>query len=265
MQQNNGYPHSLAWNIIIVSNEKISVTKVSDQVDCIFQMFQVYQLLPYQIFQVWTILIISSFIKIFFRSITLDQPPARHCPAHSSTHAAAWGYHYWGASHSCQYSMLARWHQVQTVWSGKAQICSLLQILNDWFPQIYPSPAVIAKSRRCHKRVALNVGGVRHEVTWKLLEQYPQSRKVQFKCMRNIWWGSNLQVGISCQKWHTWRNHGSCFWLQPDWQWILFWPASKIFQLHPQFLQNWQTSHQWGHVCLSLPGIHRLSWIQLII
>ena len=29
---------------------------------------------------------------------------------------------------------------------------------------------------RCHKRVALNVGGVRHEVTWKLLEQFPDSR-----------------------------------------------------------------------------------------
>ena len=41
---------------------------------------------------------------------------------------------------------------------------------------VTPSSEVILKSRRCHKRVALNVGGVRHEVTWRLLEQYPQSR-----------------------------------------------------------------------------------------
>lgn len=39
-----------------------------------------------------------------------------------------------------------------------------------------PSPDLIAKSRECHKRVALNVGGVRHEVTWRLLEQFPNSR-----------------------------------------------------------------------------------------
>ena len=39
-----------------------------------------------------------------------------------------------------------------------------------------PSPDLIAKSRECHKRVALNVGGVRHEVTWRLLDQFPQSR-----------------------------------------------------------------------------------------
>ena len=34
-----------------------------------------------------------------------------------------------------------------------------------------PSVEVIIKSRRCHKRVALNVGGVRHEVMWTMLQQ----------------------------------------------------------------------------------------------
>ena len=41
-----------------------------------------------------------------------------------------------------------------------------------------PSPETIMKSRQNTKRVALNVGGVKHEVTWKLLEQYPNSRKI---------------------------------------------------------------------------------------
>ena len=39
-----------------------------------------------------------------------------------------------------------------------------------------PSPDLISKSRQSHKRVALNVGGVRHEVTWRLLDQFPHSR-----------------------------------------------------------------------------------------
>ena len=39
-----------------------------------------------------------------------------------------------------------------------------------------PGRAVILKSRACHKRVLLNVGGVRHEVMWRMLEQFPASR-----------------------------------------------------------------------------------------
>ena len=48
----------------------------------------------------------------------------------------------------------------------------------DWPASLSSSPSrdLIIKSRRCHKRVALNVGGVRHEVLWKVLEQLPLSR-----------------------------------------------------------------------------------------
>ncbi|XP_023325380.1 potassium voltage-gated channel protein Shab [Eurytemora carolleeae] len=39
-----------------------------------------------------------------------------------------------------------------------------------------PDPFIIQKSKLLNKRVALNVGGVRHEVMWKMLEQIPNSR-----------------------------------------------------------------------------------------
>ena len=39
-----------------------------------------------------------------------------------------------------------------------------------------PDPFIIQKSRQLNKRVSLNVGGVRHDVLWKMLEQVPQSR-----------------------------------------------------------------------------------------
>ena len=39
-----------------------------------------------------------------------------------------------------------------------------------------PDPFIIQKSRQLNKRVTLNVGGVRHDVLWKMLEQVPQSR-----------------------------------------------------------------------------------------
>jgi len=39
-----------------------------------------------------------------------------------------------------------------------------------------PDPFIIKKSRLLNKRVILNVGGVRHEVLWKILEQLPFSR-----------------------------------------------------------------------------------------
>ena len=39
-----------------------------------------------------------------------------------------------------------------------------------------PEPFIITKSRQLNKRVTLNVGGVRHEVMWKILENVPRSR-----------------------------------------------------------------------------------------
>ena len=39
-----------------------------------------------------------------------------------------------------------------------------------------PDPFIIQKSRQLNRRVTLNVGGVRHEVMWKMLEQVPRSR-----------------------------------------------------------------------------------------
>ena len=39
-----------------------------------------------------------------------------------------------------------------------------------------PDPFIIQKSRQLNKRVTLNVGGVRHDVLWKMVEQVPQSR-----------------------------------------------------------------------------------------
>ena len=39
-----------------------------------------------------------------------------------------------------------------------------------------PDPYIIKKSRLLNKRVILNVGGVRHEVLWKILEELPYSR-----------------------------------------------------------------------------------------
>ena len=39
-----------------------------------------------------------------------------------------------------------------------------------------PDPFIISKSRQLNKRVTLNVGGVRHEVLWRMLEQLPASR-----------------------------------------------------------------------------------------
>lgn len=39
-----------------------------------------------------------------------------------------------------------------------------------------PDPFIIQKSRQLNKRVTLNVGGIRHEVMWSMLEQVPRSR-----------------------------------------------------------------------------------------
>ena len=46
----------------------------------------------------------------------------------------------------------------------------------DQSPDSIPSKDMIVAARSSSKRVILNVGGVRHEVMWKMLEQYPVSR-----------------------------------------------------------------------------------------
>ena len=38
-------------------------------------------------------------------------------------------------------------------------------------PDTIPSKEIILKARSSNKRVILNVGGVRHEVMWRMLEQ----------------------------------------------------------------------------------------------
>ena len=49
-------------------------------------------------------------------------------------------------------------------------------IFSNTIPDHIPDPFIIAKSRQLNKRVTLNVGGVRHEVMWKVLENIPRSR-----------------------------------------------------------------------------------------
>ena len=39
-----------------------------------------------------------------------------------------------------------------------------------------PEPFLILKTRRVNKRVTLTVGGVRHEVMWRILQNIPNSR-----------------------------------------------------------------------------------------
>lgn len=49
----------------------------------------------------------------------------------------------------------------------------LRDLMSDSHP---PDPFIIAKSRQLNRRVGLNVGGVRHEVMWRMLEGIPRSR-----------------------------------------------------------------------------------------
>ena len=51
-------------------------------------------------------------------------------------------------------------------------------------------PTLITKARSQHKRVKLNVGGVRHEVMWKILENVPTSKL-----------GMLAKVGDYCNDW----------------------------------------------------------------
>ena len=43
-------------------------------------------------------------------------------------------------------------------------------------PEQIPDPHLILKTKKVNKRVCLNVGGVRHEVMWRMLENVPNSR-----------------------------------------------------------------------------------------
>jgi hypothetical protein len=49
-----------------------------------------------------------------------------------------------------------------------------------------PDPFIIQKSRQLNRRVTLNVGGVRHEVMWKMLEQVPRSRLGRSSSLNHI-------------------------------------------------------------------------------
>ena len=55
-----------------------------------------------------------------------------------------------------------------------------------------PDPFIISKSRQLNRRVTLNVGGVRHEVMWAMLEQVPRSRLGKLATA-----GTHEQVGSS--------------------------------------------------------------------
>ncbi len=55
----------------------------------------------------------------------------------------------------------------------------LRDLMTDSHP---PDNFIIAKSRQLNKRVCLNVGGVRHEVLWKMLEGIPRSRLGRLAC-----------------------------------------------------------------------------------
>ena len=54
-------------------------------------------------------------------------------------------------------------------------LCNI-HVFSNTIPDHIPDPFIIAKSRQLNKRVTLNVGGVRHEVMWKVLENIPKSR-----------------------------------------------------------------------------------------
>ena len=45
----------------------------------------------------------------------------------------------------------------------------------DQVPDV-PEPHLILKTKKVNKRVCLNVGGVRHEVMWRMLQNIPNSR-----------------------------------------------------------------------------------------
>ena len=54
--------------------------------------------------------------------------------------------------------------------------CHFLITVNIMSDRSNPDPFVIQKSRTMNKRVKLNVGGIRHEIMWKVLECVPNSR-----------------------------------------------------------------------------------------
>ena len=68
-----------------------------------------------------------------------------------------------------------------------------------------PDPFVIQKSRTMNKRVKLNVGGIRHEIMWKVLECVPNSRL-----------GMLAKVNHNEKRCQTWINPSSANYLVVD-------------------------------------------------
>lgn len=69
-------------------------------------------------------------------------------------------------------------------------------------PEIHaPDPFIIEKSRQLNKRVTLNVGGVRHEVMWGMLEQVPRSRLGKLAIA-----GTHEQILTLCDTYRCWGN-----------------------------------------------------------
>ena len=71
-------------------------------------------------------------------------------------------------------------------------------------PEIHaPDPFIIEKSRQLNKRVTLNVGGVRHEVMWSMLEQVPRSRLGKLAIA-----GTHEQILTLCDTYRCWEGQG---------------------------------------------------------
>ena len=66
-----------------------------------------------------------------------------------------------------------------------------------------PDPFIISKSRQLNKRVTLNVGGVRHEVMWSMLEQVPRSRLGKLAIA-----GTHEQILTLCDTYRCWEGQG---------------------------------------------------------